>query len=110
METDALMLFVTANKSMYKVETMLVDRTAQLYLHAVTANHSPELKMITQCAVRTHVLKHQGEDKLEVMVLARNVEIIRSSSMANAREQHALQTDTTLLEMVNVFNAKDTKK
>jgi len=89
---------------------MLVDRTAQLYLHAKTAQISQELKIITKFAVLTHVLKLQGEEILEKMVLVTNVMIMRSSKMGNARDQYALQTDTTLLEMVNVFNAKDTKK
>ena len=63
-----MMLLATAEKSSHKVETMLVDRTAQLYLHANHAMISQELKIITKFAVLTHVLKLQGEELLEKMV------------------------------------------
>lgn len=110
-EMDAIMLFATADKSSDKVEEMLVDRTktAQLHLYVQTAQTTKELKIITKCAVLTHVLKLQGEVLLELMVLATDVMTMRSSSMGNARDQYALQPDTTFLKMVTVFNAKDTK-
>ena len=105
------MLFATADKSSDKVEEMLVDRTktAQLHLYVQTAQTTKELKIITKCAVLTHVLKLQEEELLELMVLATDVMTMRSSSMGNARDQYALQPDTTFLKMVTVFNAKDTK-
>ena len=110
-EMDAIMLFATADKSSHKVTAMLVGtKTAQLHLYVNPAQTTKELKIITKYAVLTHVLKLQGEELLDLMVLVTNVMTMRSSWMGNARDQYALQPDTTLLKMVNVFNAKDTKK
>ena len=89
---------------------LIGTKTAQLHLYVKTAQTTKELKIITKYAVLTHVLKLQGEELLDLMVLVTNVMTMRSLWMVNARDQYALQPDTTLLKMVNVFNAKDTKK
>ena len=52
---------------------------------------------------------HQGEDKLDQMVLVRNVQIMRSSSVTFVGDNLVLH-QAILLKMVNVLNALDTKK
>ena len=81
----------------------------QLYLSVFHAVHSLKIKIINHVVIQTHVLRHQWEDKLDRMVLAKNVPTMRLSSMANAVDLVALN-QAILLEMVNVLIARDTLK
>lgn len=94
---------------MEQEQLIQVVLVAQLLLHALIAELSPELKMLIHVVVQTHALKHQGEDKLDQMVLVRNVPIMRSSSVAFVGDNLVLH-QAILLIMVNAFDAIDTKK